>query len=84
MPTGEADLLMPLERSGYLEETFITFSFAALRDAQHRPNGIFCTAIETTARVIADRQLRVSARPRRAGIAGRDTRRRVSGRGDHT
>jgi signal transduction histidine kinase len=57
MPTGEADLLMPLERSGYLEETFITFSFAALRDAQHQPNGIFCTAIETTARVIADRQL---------------------------
>lgn len=57
MPTGEADLLMPLERSGYLEETFITFSFAALRDAQSRPNGIFCTAIETTARVIADRQL---------------------------
>jgi signal transduction histidine kinase len=56
-PTGEADLLMPLERSGYLEETFITFSFAALRDAQNKPNGIFCTAIETTARVIADRQL---------------------------
>jgi signal transduction histidine kinase len=57
VPTGEADLLMPLERSGYLEETFITFSFAALRDGQSRPNGIFCTAIETTARVIADRQL---------------------------
>jgi hypothetical protein len=56
-PTGEADLLMPLERSGYLEETFITFSFAALRDSQNRPSGIFCTAIETTARVIADRQL---------------------------
>ena len=57
MPTFEADLLLPLERSGYLEETFVTFSFAALRDAQNRPNGIFCTAIETTARVIADRQL---------------------------
>jgi signal transduction histidine kinase len=57
LPTGEVDLLMPLERSGYLEETFITFSFAALRDANSKPNGIFCTAIETTARVIADRQL---------------------------
>src|SRR5579872_514311 len=57
VPTGEADLLMPLERSGYLEETFITFSFAALRDAQNQPSGIFCTAIETTGRVIADRQL---------------------------
>jgi signal transduction histidine kinase len=57
VPTGEADLLMPLERTGYLEETFITFSFAALRDSDSRPTGIFCTAIETTARVIADRQL---------------------------
>ena len=56
-PTGEADLLMPLERSGYLEETFITFSFAALRDDQNQPNGIFCTAIENTARIIAERQM---------------------------
>src|SRR5579883_227912 len=31
-PTGEADLLMPLLRSGYLEETYITFSFSALND----------------------------------------------------
>jgi signal transduction histidine kinase/methylmalonyl-CoA mutase cobalamin-binding subunit len=56
-PTGEADLLMPLERSGYLEETYLTFSFAALRDDQNRPNGIFCTAIENTARIIAERQI---------------------------
>ena len=56
-PTGEADLLMPLQRSGYLEETYITFSFAALRDDQNRPNGIFCTAIETTRRIIAERQM---------------------------
>ena len=44
-PTGEADLLMPLERSGYLEETYLTFSFAALRDDHNQPNGIFCTAL---------------------------------------
>ena len=56
-PTGEEDLLIPLQRSGYLEETYITFSFAALRDDRDLPNGIFCTAYETTARVIADRQL---------------------------
>jgi signal transduction histidine kinase len=56
-PTGEADLLMPLERSGYLEETYITFSFAPLRDDQNRPNGIFCTAIENTERIIAQRQI---------------------------
>ncbi|MBV8804763.1 MAG: HAMP domain-containing histidine kinase, partial [Sinobacteraceae bacterium] len=57
VPTGERDLLMPLERSGYLEETWVTFSFAPLRDEHNRPNGIFCTAIENTARVIAERQL---------------------------
>jgi signal transduction histidine kinase len=56
-PTGEADLMLPLERSGYLEETYCTFSFAALRDEHNQPNGIFCTAIENTARVIAERQI---------------------------
>ncbi len=56
-PTFEADLLMPLERSGYLEETYLTFSFSVLRDDRNQPSGIFCTAIENTARVIAERQI---------------------------
>lgn len=56
-PTGEADLLMPLVRSGYLEETYVTFSFAALRDDHNRPSGIFCTAIENTRRIVAERQM---------------------------
>jgi signal transduction histidine kinase len=56
-PTGEDDLLMPLMRSGYLEETYLTFSFAAVEDDQGNPSGIFCTATENTGRVIAGRQL---------------------------
>lgn len=56
-PTGEADLLMPLLRSGYLEETYLTFSFAALADDRGNPSGIFCTATENTGQVIARRQL---------------------------
>lgn len=56
-PTGEADLLMPLLRSGYLEETYLTFSFAALADDEGNPSGIFCTATENTGQVIARRQL---------------------------
>jgi signal transduction histidine kinase len=56
-PTGEADLLMPLVRSSYLEETYITFSFAALADDDGNPSGIFCTATENTGQVIARRQL---------------------------
>jgi signal transduction histidine kinase len=56
-PTGEADLLMPLVRSSYLEETYITFSFAALADDHGNPSGIFCTVTENTGQVIARRQL---------------------------
>ncbi|MGH8325303.1 MAG: histidine kinase dimerization/phospho-acceptor domain-containing protein, partial [Steroidobacteraceae bacterium] len=56
-PTGEADLLMQLVRSNYLEETYITFSFAALADDHGNPSGIFCTATENTGQVIARRQL---------------------------
>src|SRR5690348_2452134 len=56
-PTGEVDLLMPLMRSGYLEETYISFSFAALADDHGNPSGIFCTATENTGLVIAGRQL---------------------------
>jgi signal transduction histidine kinase len=56
-PTGEADLLMPLVRSAYLEETYLTFSFAALADDHGNPSGIFCTATENTGFVIAARQL---------------------------
>ena len=56
-PTGEADLLLPLMRSGYLEETYITFAFAALADDQGNPSGIFCNATENTDLVIAGRQL---------------------------
>ena len=56
-PTGEADLLMPLLRSGYLEETYITFSFAAIADDHGNPSGIFCTATENTGLIVAGRQL---------------------------
>ena len=56
-PTGEADLLMPLVRSGFLEETYLTFSFAALADDRGEPSGIFCTATENTGHIISGRQL---------------------------
>ncbi len=56
-PTGERDLLLPLFRSGYLEETYISFSFAALPDDEDRPSGIFCAATENTGHVIARRQI---------------------------
>ena len=57
LPTGEADLMMPLVRSGYPEETYISFSFAPLRDDDGRPSGVFCVATDNTERIIAQRQL---------------------------
>ncbi len=57
LPTGAEELMLPLERSGYLEETYMTFSFAALEDEDGTPSGIFCNATEDTALVIARRQL---------------------------
>jgi signal transduction histidine kinase len=56
-PTDEEDRFLPLSRSGYVEETYVSFSFAALPDDQDRPSGIFCTATENTGRVIAQRQI---------------------------
>jgi signal transduction histidine kinase len=56
-PTGEIDLLLPLMRSGYLEETYMRFSFAAVRDEHDAPSGILCTATENTELVIQSRQI---------------------------
>jgi signal transduction histidine kinase len=56
-PTGEMDLLLPLMRSGYLEETYMRFSFAAVRDDRGNPSGILCTATENTGLVITSRQI---------------------------
>ncbi len=57
VPTGEIDLLLPLLRSGYLEETYMRFSFAPVRDDRGIPSGILCTATENTDLVIKSRQI---------------------------
>jgi signal transduction histidine kinase len=57
LPTGESNLLMPLMRNGYLEETYMTFDFSALRDDRGSPSGILCMATENTGLVITRRQI---------------------------
>lgn len=52
------DLQFVLDRNGYLEETFFTFSYSAIRDESGRPGGILVTCVETTERVIGERRLR--------------------------
>lgn len=52
------DELMPLDRAGYLEESYFTFSYSPVRDDEGRPAGVFVTCSEVTERVIGQRRLR--------------------------
>jgi len=59
--TGETsfftDTGMFLDRNGYLEETFFTFSFSPIRDEAGRVAGVFHPVNETTHLVLAERRL---------------------------
>ena len=55
---GFEDLGLALDRNGYLEECFFTFSYSPVRDESGEPAGVFVTPIETTARVVAERRMR--------------------------
>ena len=61
MESGEASwdekLLLILERSGYPEETYHTFSYSPLSDSEGRIVGMLCVVMEDTVRVIGERQL---------------------------
>jgi signal transduction histidine kinase/CheY-like chemotaxis protein len=62
LKTGEATwdeaLLLFLERSGYPEETYHTFSYSpAPGDSADAPAGLFCVVVEETERVIGERRL---------------------------
>ena len=48
-----------LERSGFLEETYHTFSYSPVYDDQSRIAGMLCVVTEVTERVIGERRLRV-------------------------
>jgi PAS domain S-box-containing protein len=61
LETGDASwdegLLLFLERSGYPEETYHTFSYSPLTDNEGRIHGMLCVVSEETVRVINQRQL---------------------------
>lgn len=62
MERGEAnwadDLLLLLERNGYPEECYFTFSYSPIRDESGGIGGVFTPVVETTERVIGERRLR--------------------------
>lgn len=56
-PSSAEDLLLPLERRGYAEECYFTFSFSPIRDESGDIGGIFIPVIETTETLLTERRL---------------------------
>jgi PAS domain S-box-containing protein len=50
------DLLIPMQRHGYLEEAWFSFSYTPVRDESCMVAGMFCAATETTDKVLAERR----------------------------
>lgn len=59
--TGTYDeaLLLIMERNGYPEETYYTFSYSPVPNDTGGPGGIFCANTDDTRRIIGERQLAV-------------------------
>lgn len=55
--TWDEALLLFLERSGYSEETYHTFSYSPLRDDDGAVVGMLCVVSEETSRVIGERRM---------------------------
>jgi PAS domain S-box-containing protein len=56
-PTWDKGLLLLLERNGYPEETYHTFSYSPLFGDSERVEGLMCVVTEETERVISERRL---------------------------
>ncbi|TSD99578.1 SpoIIE family protein phosphatase [Skermania sp. ID1734] len=61
MNTGRAtwseDLLLPMQRHGYWEETYWTYSYSPLHDDDGTVRGVFTAVSDTTERVVGERRL---------------------------
>ena len=60
--TWVEDELLVVDRAGYLEEAYFTWSYGAIRDDAGAVVGVLNVATETTAKVLAERRADVSAR----------------------
>lgn len=58
--TYREDLPLVMNRKGYDEQTWFTFSYSPVRDESGRVAGMFCAVSETTQRVVAESALRES------------------------
>lgn len=51
-------VLLNMERRGYVEETYFTFSYSPCFNDQGEVGGVFCTCTEETGRVLGERRLK--------------------------
>jgi PAS domain S-box-containing protein len=56
--TYRTDLLLRMNRHGYDEDTWFTFSYSPVRDERGVVHGVYCACVETTTQVLADRYRR--------------------------
>ena len=56
-PTWSEDLLLPMNRHGYWEETYWTYSYSPLHDDTGMVRGVFTAVADTTERVVGARRL---------------------------
>jgi PAS domain S-box-containing protein len=56
--TYREDLPLVMNRKGYEEQTWFTFSYSPVRDERGKVVGMFCAVSETTRKVLAERALR--------------------------
>ncbi|CAN5855811.1 hypothetical protein BH11PSE13_BH11PSE13_11790 [soil metagenome] len=71
--TWDRALLLLLERAGYTEETYHTFSYSPLLGDDGKVEGLFCAVSEETDRVISERRL-AALSDLAARLAGVDSR----------
>jgi PAS domain S-box-containing protein len=55
------DQQLYVDRRGYTEESYFTFSYSPIFNEQGRVGGVFCAVAETTEKVLATRQIEKSA-----------------------
>ena len=58
--TYREDLPLVMNRKGFDEQTWFTFSYSPVRDESGQVAGMFCAVSETTQKVLAERALRES------------------------
>ena len=58
--TWSEDQLLMINRHGYVEETYFTFSYSPVYDDDGAVCGVFCACTETTEKVLAAKRIKVS------------------------